>query len=257
MIASALKRLTRGFFPPSVRNRLKVKLRKNRQHPPVGEINFGTLRRLTPISREFGYDRGLPVDRYYIDQFLARYAQDVRGRVLEVGDATYTRRFGGVRVIRSDVLHVVEGNPNATFVADLTTADALPSESFDCVILTQTLHLIYDMKAALRHLQRILKPGGVLLITVPGISQVVKCSWGDDWCWALTLQSARMLLEEFFPEARVKVEAYGNVLAAIAFLEGIASEELRPDELDFRDDEYQVLITVRAAKQDAARSVGS
>jgi hypothetical protein len=113
------------------------------------------------------------------------------------------------------------------------------------------------MKAALRHLQRILKPGGVLLITVPGISQVVKDSWGDDWCWALTLQSARMLLEECFPDARVKVEAYGNVLAAIALLEGIASEELRPDELDFRDDEYQVLITVRAAKQDAVTSVGS
>lgn len=252
MIASALKRFTRGLLPPSVRHRLTEPLRKNRRCPRVGEINFGTLRRLTPISREFGYDRGLPVDRYYIDQFLARYAQDVRGRVLEVGDSTYTQRFGGVRVTRSDVLHVVEGNPNATFVADLTAADALPSESFDCVILTQTLHLIYDMKAALRHLQRILKPGGVLLITVPGISQVVKCAWGDDWCWALTLQSARMLLEEFFPETRVQVDAYGNVLAAIAFLEGIASEELRPEELDFRDDEYQVLITIRAAKQDTA-----
>ncbi|HEX6050119.1 MAG TPA: hypothetical protein VFZ21_12650, partial [Gemmatimonadaceae bacterium] len=79
--------------------------------PPPGAVHLGDLRRLTPISRAFGYDRGGPVDRYYIEGFLARYASDVRGRVLEVGDDSYTRRFGGNRVTRRDVLHVHEGNP--------------------------------------------------------------------------------------------------------------------------------------------------
>jgi len=88
--------------------------------------------------------------------------------VLEIGEVTYTRRFGGDRVTKSDVLHVVEGNPEATIVGDLTNADNIPSEAFDCVILTQTLHLLYDVKTALANLYRILKPGGILLVTVPG-----------------------------------------------------------------------------------------
>jgi SAM-dependent methyltransferase len=216
--------------------------------PPVGWINFGTLRRLTPISRDFGYDRGLPIDRYYIHQFLAAHQNEIQGRVMEIGERTYTRQFGGDRVTHSDVLHVIEGNPEATFIGDLTTADHIPSNMFDCIILTQTLHLIYDMKAAVATLYRTLKPGGVLLITVPGISQVVKCDWGDDWCWALTTQSARLLLEEYFPKSDVQVEAYGNVLTAAAFLYGAATEDLSTHELDYRDPEYQCLITLRAVK---------
>lgn len=219
--------------------------------PLVGWINFGTLRRITPISREFGYDRGLPIDRYYIHRFLETHQTEIQGRVLEIGESTYTRQFGGDRVTHSDVLHVIAGNPEATFVGDLTKADHIPSDVFDCIILTQTLHLIYDMKAAVATLYRTLKPGGVLLATVPGISQVVKCDWGDDWCWSLTTQSARLLLEEYFPQSSVEVEAYGNVLTAAAFLYGAATEDLRPHELEHRDPEYQCLITLRAVKPGA------
>lgn len=239
-------------LPPPIHNWLLSHLQGDKYCPPVGSVKFGSLRRLTPISRDFGYDRGLPIDRYYIENFLTRQSQDVKGRVLEIGDATYTRRFGGDRVSKSDVLHVVEGNPEATIVGDLTQADNIPSEAFDCVILTQTLHLLYDMRTALNNLYRVLKPGGVLLVTVPGISQVVKCDWGDDWCWALTVQSARLLFEEFFPKTQVQVETHGNVLAAIAFLQGLAVEELSQEELNYQDDEYQVLITIRAVKPEVS-----
>ena len=219
---------------------------------PVGWVNFGNLRRLTPISREFGYDRGLPIDRYYIEGFLAHHADDVQGRVLEIGENTYTRRLGGDRVTKSDVLHVEEGNPQATFVGDLTKAEHIPSDAFDCVILTQTLHLIYDVRSALTTLYRILKPNGVLLTTFPGISQIVNDDWGDDWYWGFTTQSARLLFKEVFPKAKVEVEAHGNVLAAISFLHGLAVEELGTKELDYCDREYELLITARAVKPDAS-----
>lgn len=245
-----IKQIAKRTLPSSIHNWLGTQLKGNEYCPPVGIVNFGNLRRLKPISREFGYDRGLPVDRYYIENFLTRQSDDIRGRVLEIGDNSYTLKFGGDRVTKSDVLYVVEGNPQATFVGDLTKADQIPSNAFDCTLITQTLHLIYDMRAALATLYRILKPGGVALVTVPGISQVVKCDWGNDWCWALTTQSARLLFQEFFPETNVQVEAYGNVLAAIAFLQGLAVEELSQKELDYQDDEYQVLITIRAVKPD-------
>ncbi len=244
--------LAKQILPSSIHNWLGTQLRGNEYCPLVGAVNFGSLRRLKPISREFGYDRGTPIDRYYIENFLAHRSKDIQGRVLEIGDATYTRKFGGDRVTHSDVLHVIEGNPEATLVGDLMNAENIPSAVFDCVILTQTLHLLYDMKTAVAHLYRILKPGGILLVTVPGISQVVKCDWGSDWCWALTTQSARMLGEEFFPKNNLHVESHGNVLAAIAFLQGLAVEELSQEELDSQDDEYQVLITLRAVKPEVA-----
>lgn len=216
--------------------------------PAVGRVNFGELRRVTPISREFGYDRGLPVDRYYIEKFLYQHSQDVCGRVLEIGDDSYTRQFGGDRVTIRDVLHVKAGNPIATFVGDLTNADHIPSNTFDCFILTQTLHLVYDFRTALNTIHRILKPGGVVLATVPGISQISTDEWADYWCWSFTSLSARKLFEEFFPAENVQVETCGNVLAAIAFLQGLSFDELTTQELDHRDRCYELLITIRAVK---------
>jgi SAM-dependent methyltransferase len=239
----------RGALLSSILRRFRSLLPVLKGWPPlVGQIDFGSLRQLTPVSRHFGYDRGLPIDRYYIENFLAHHSDDIRGRVLEMGDDSYTRRFGGDRVTTRDVLHVKEGNPNATLVGDLTYADHLPSDAFDCFILTQTLQYAYDIRSALKTIYRILKPGGVVLATVPGISQISIDEWADDWYWAFTTLSARRLFEEFFPADRVEVEAYGNVLAAISFLQGLATEELRPEELDYRDRCYDLLITIRAVK---------
>jgi SAM-dependent methyltransferase len=207
---------------------------------------------LTPVSRQWGLDRGLPIDRYYIEQFLTAHSEDIHGHVLEVGDATYTHRFGGSRVIQSDVLHAVPGNPHATIVADLTCAEEIPSDTFDNIILTQTLQLIFDVQAALGTIYRILKPGGVVLVTFPGISQISSRhepgSWGDRWCWSFTTLSALKLFERVFPATHVSSEAFGNVLATIAFLHGLASQELRQTELDFRDADYDMLVAVRAMK---------
>ncbi|MGH7544428.1 MAG: class I SAM-dependent methyltransferase [Gemmatimonadota bacterium] len=220
-----------------------------RRWPPVGRVRFGSLRRLEPISREWGFDRGRPVDRHYIERFLAAHAADIRGRVLEIGGSRYTRMFGGDRVVRSDVLHVAEGQPDVTIVADLTRTDGIAPGTFDCVIATQTLQFIYDVKAAIATLHRILKPGGVVLATIPGISKVSREDmdrWGH--FWSFTTCSARRMFQEFFGPEGVSVEAHGNVLSAIAFLHGIADRELDHDELEFHDPDYEVLIGVRARK---------
>jgi SAM-dependent methyltransferase len=246
MIKEQLKQVARRMLPAPLGRLLRG--RAPCQSPPVGRVRFGELRRITPVSRRFGFDRGQPVDRYYIEGFLARHADDVAGRVLEIGDDAYTRRFGGGHVTTSDVLHVTEGNPNATIVADLARADHIPTDTFDCIIFTQTLHLIYDVRAAIQTLHRILKPGGVWLATFPGISQIDVGTWRNSWYWGFTTLSARRLLEESFPSADVTVESHGNVLAACAFLYGLAAEELSRGELDYRDPEYQVLVTLRAVK---------
>jgi glycosyltransferase involved in cell wall biosynthesis/SAM-dependent methyltransferase len=215
---------------------------------PLGSARFGDLKRTSPISSNFGFDRGTPVDRYYIERFLVENMGDIQGRVLEIGDNTYTLRFGGTRVERSDILHVDATNPRATFIADLTRPDVLPEAAFDCIVLTQTLHLLFDMQSGIATLCRALKPGGVLLLTTPGISQVDGGEWRDIWYWSLTAAAARRLLEaQFRPEA-VVVETHGNVFAATAFLYGLAVEELDRSDLDVDDPSYPVIVMARAIK---------
>lgn len=246
-LTGTCRSLLKAGLPASML-RLLARWRGNEYFPPRGRVDLGDLERQTPISRCWGFDRGLPIDRYYIEHFLNHHAADIRGRVLEIGDPYYTRLFGAGQVTQSDVLHVKEGNPLATLVGDLTKADHISSNAFDCVILTQTLHLIYDVRAALATLHRIIRPGGVLLATFPGISQIDHSLWKNSWYWAFTSLSARRLLEEAFSSLNVEVETYGNVLAASGFLYGLAVEDLRPEELDYHDPDYQILITVRAVK---------
>jgi SAM-dependent methyltransferase len=190
----------------------------------------------------------MPIDRYYIERFLRVHAADICGHVMEIRDDAYTREFGGDRVTKTDVLHAVAGNPQATIVADLAGADHITSDTFDCVILTQTLQFIYDAPAAVATLHRILKPGGILLATFPGISQSNRRMERWDDHWRFTTVSSRRLFGERFPPELVTVEAHGNVLVAIAFLHGLAAQELRLEELDHVDPDYEVLITVRAVK---------
>lgn len=246
---------SRRWLPDSLRLRLRAVQRRLGLHPhPVGSVNFGDLRRLRPISPVFGFDRALPlIDRYYIERFLEACANDIRGRVLEMGDATYTCRFGGDRVTRSDVLHSVEGNPVATLVADLAGPGPLPAQRFDCIIATQTLQMIFDVRQALDSLYRMLRPGGVLLTTSHGISRIARREGIDPWgeYWHFTAQSTKRLFEERFQAGGLQIRTYGNVLSAAASLYGLSADDLEPGELDRHDPDFEVIIAVRARKSDS------
>jgi SAM-dependent methyltransferase len=215
----------------------------------VGKVGLEDLWRLKPVGRAWGGDRGLPIDRYYIEDFLKKSEPYIRGRVLEIGDNDYTRRYGGNRVTKSEILHASKAPPKATYVADLVDAPHVPSGIFDCIILTQTLQLIDDLPLAVKTLHRILKPGGTLLATVPGISQIYK---GDqeDWkdYWRLTTHSAEWLFRKFFSANEIEIKSCGNILAAIAFLQGLAVEDVNIADLEHCDSYYQLLILIKATK---------
>jgi SAM-dependent methyltransferase len=239
----------RRFVPAGARHRLRpvrqayVDWRRSR--PP----KLGDLRRLTPIDPNWGFERGTPIDRVYVERFIGTHATDIRGRVLEIAAPDYTTRYGS-NVQRVDVLMAQEGNPQATIVGDLQDAPHIPDGAFDCAIVTQTLQFVYDVGAALATLHRILAPGGVLLATVPGITKISPPedeAYGE-W-WHYTGRSARRLAEKAFGEGNVEVETFGNVLAAASFLYGLAESDLRAEELAARDPLYEVVVGVRAVKR--------
>jgi SAM-dependent methyltransferase len=237
-----LERVVAARAGEEAARKLRTRLRRWRRPACVDG-----MRRLTPLSDEWGFDRGTPVDRYYIEDFLARNRKSIQGAVLEIRDASYTTRFGQ-GVTRSDVLDIDPANPRATLIADLTAADRIPSDRFDCFILTQTLQLIHDHGAAIRHAHRMLRPGGLLLVTVPSVSRIIPRYGLGQEHWRYTPASCQRLFGDVFGDDNVEVKSYGNVLAGIAALAGLAAEELSPRELDHCDPYFPVLIAVRAVK---------
>ncbi|KAA3436793.1 class I SAM-dependent methyltransferase [Rufibacter hautae] len=216
--------------------------------PEVNKVVPGDFGQVKPFSTQFGYDRGGPVDRYYIENFLRAEAGVIKGRTLEIGDNEYSLGFGRAKVTQSDVLHIDETNPKATFIGDISNAPQLPDNSFDCIVLTQTLHLIYDFKGALQTCHRILKPGGTLLLTVPGITPIDHGEWKDIWYWSFTDKAMNRLMDESFPKGDVQVNTFGNVYVATAFLYGMGLPEVPKHQLDHHDPHFQVIITVKATK---------
>lgn len=247
-----MKRL-KNLVPKPLRRWLNLRFRGARRSLIVFDrvTDWSVLRTVRPHRRHFGLDRGEPIDRFYIENFLVNYQELIRGSVAEIGDGNYTRRLGGERVERSNVIDINERNDQRTMTIDLTQTMAAPASLFDCIICTQTLFEISDYAATIRSLFKMLRPGGNLLATVPGITQRVRGAMlggaGDDW-WRFTARSARCAFAKVFPQEGLAIHTYGNVLAATALLHGLVQGELTRDELEYYDPDYEVIIGIKATK---------
>jgi glycosyltransferase involved in cell wall biosynthesis len=243
------KQAALAVLPPTLVMRYRAWRHGSSATPPVGCVDFGGLRRTNPISPMLGRDRGLPTDTYYLDQFFASHADDIRGHVLEVGESIYARAFGRDRITRCDILDPTGNDPEATIHADLGTASALAKDTYDCILVPQAMRAVWDVRTALANLKLALKPGGVLLATLPGITPLSRYHMerGGDF-WRFTSASAKRLFEEQFDSDNLRISSYGNVLTATSGLYGVAADELQSQELDVHDPDVELLVAVRAQK---------
>lgn len=245
-VAGALKAAALRLVPAPARAWLRAKVRAHRRERR-GEVDFGDFARIAPIDDYFGFGRGTPVDRFYIERFLANHAADIRGRVLEVGDDRYTRRFG-IGVTGSEVVALTSGQDGSTFTGDICTPGTLPAGAFDCIVAVQTLQYLEDPGRGLKHLHAALRPGGVLLLTAPAISPMIDEE--TPWLWSFGRHSIVNLLAACFREDSIEAAAWGNAFAATCFVQGIALEDIEPAWLDPQDPARPILITARAVRED-------
>lgn len=211
-------------------------------------VNWQGLRQLKPLEDDFGFNRGTPVDRYYIEKFLQTHAHFIKGDVLEIGENTYTKKFADAGV-HSEILNYHADDSGNSVAGDLTNPETLPANSADCFICTQTLNFIFDINKAVEGIRHVLKINGTALVTVAGLCQVSKYDydrWGD--YWRFTDQSVKKVFEKSFGNKNIEVVTYGNVLAATCLLQGITVEDITKAELDHPDLLYQVVIGIVAKK---------
>ncbi len=213
--------------------------------PAIGSANrIDFLSRTTPISGRYGADRGTAIDRRFIEEFVEGHRAGITGTVLEVENGNYTRAFGSD--VRKSIVIGISPGEHITLISDLVDLKEIGSETVDCVILTQTLQFVYDLKAAAASVHRILKPGGHLVMTVPAIQPLGPDAWPH--YWSFTPTSARRIVADAFPGAAITVRSYGNVLTGMAFLHGLSLEELDPERVDRHDPRYPIVIGVHAVK---------
>lgn len=220
---------------------LKKKVRRL-VHPFRG-IDATTVR---PFEPDFGFHRGKPIDRHYIDLFLGERASLIRGNVAEISEPTYAKKFGcGVEEIY--ILGKDGSSGHHTLNVDLELPLRAPENLVDCFICTQTLNFIFDFRAGIETIHRMLKPKGTALVTLAGVSQISvydETRWGD--YWRFTRQSAQRLFDQRFSD--VEVVPYGNALSATAFFQGVVCEDMPNELLDRNDSVYPIVIGVRARK---------
>ncbi|MDP2233920.1 MAG: methyltransferase domain-containing protein [Actinomycetota bacterium] len=208
------------------------------------------FRGTAPINPGYGSHLGTTIDRYYERRFLCENGSYIRGTVLEVGDRNSTDLYGS-KVTSVDVLDVA-AKPGVDIVADLASCPQIESDTYDCVLLTQVLHVIYDMESVVAEVHRILKPGGSVVCTMAGIAQVNRGAledYGDRW--RLTSLSASELFATSFRPDHIQVRTYGNAHSACCFMQGIPAERVNRTRIDRWEPDYQLMVAVIATKTGA------
>jgi len=200
-----------------------------------------------PISDIYGLDRGIAIDRFYIEKFLEENKTCIRGSCLELLNNNYTIKYGGKNVLKSDVLDIEKDNKEANIIGDLRDLKKIiPDNSYDCIILTQVLQFIDDYNLALLECKRILKPGGYLLITAPSISRIdCVAGVGGDF-WRFTKASLNYILNDKF--SYVNVSSFGNVNIGASFLIGLSEQDISKHSYNLNDENFPILITAVVTK---------
>ena len=249
-LAGFLRQTAKSIRPDSARRTVKRAATLTRAASARLRLGFD----VEPLSYVWGFDRGQPLHRYYLEQFLEEFRADIRGHCLEFRDDSYTHRYGGAAVAKLDILHLDDSHPAATIVADLTKPNDVPSNAFDCIVCTQVLHLIFEVDRAVSELWRILKPGGVLLATVPHISM---CDPGWHEVWRFTPEGLGALVGKSFGTDGIDVRAYGNSLTAAGELRGLVAEEFSKKTLAYSDPRFALEVCIRARKSGPVPPTGS
>lgn len=238
--------MERGKQEPARSRSLRSLAARLRSSPRMYLASMST----EPLSTVYGFDRGQPADRKWIERFLNTNADAIRGHCLEVQSDEYVRHFGGDRVSNVDVLDIDPRNAGATIIGDLQDLDTVPSATFDCALVTQTLQYVREPRRAVSELHRILKDSGTALVTAPCLGRVEPADVVDHW--RFMPKGLEALFADF--AWQVQVEHFGNALLGVAMWTGMAVEDLPTRVWETNDPAWPCIVGVRATKGSAERS---
>jgi SAM-dependent methyltransferase len=114
----------------------------------------------------------------WLEQVLARLKLAPGARLLDIGSSTLAFRtveqphidrhvFAPLRARGVEVSHLdARAEPGVDIVADIATLEGVRSD-YDVAICTSLLEHVVDRRDTTKNICRVVKPGGVLILTVP------------------------------------------------------------------------------------------
>ena len=125
--------------------------------PDLGEWSRVDVERISWIRAN--------VERFVI-RSVGTYCRDAN-MLLEVGP----QNWGLLDTFRATIKKIetldIDTNSETTYNADITKHTDIASERFDCVLFTEVLEHTVEPWNAFREIERILKPGGILIMSTP------------------------------------------------------------------------------------------
>jgi SAM-dependent methyltransferase len=194
-----------------------------------------------PIDDMYGMRLGVPIARYYINQYFEKIANKIHGHVLEFGAPTYSAALK----CSYDTITIDESDTAATLHMDICDESvvSLKRHCYDFIICTAVLQLVPDPQRAIDNMHELLKPGGALVLAEKCVSMV------DPWFpsvdrWRFTPAGLRALLGHF---AEVDVSAFGNLYTMCAYLAGMPAGGIHRDKLEYHDPAYPIVSIAYAS----------
>ncbi len=228
--------------------------------PVIRQLRCVQFRRLQPLGN--GRQRGTPIVRAYWADYLRAHQADIRGHGLEIGTSVTLRQYGGAAIQRADALDLAAHSPEITVVGDLSRADHIPSDTYDCFLNQFSMHVIFDVESALYHSVRMLKPGGVLLVNFScvdyyfprGLDMHTGAPFFLFW-WFTPIHVENLLRNVGLTEADYEITMYGNLFARVAYQMNVPAEELTRREMEYVDVGHPLLVCARVVKPSAWKSI--
>lgn len=219
---------------------------KNEEYRYIKYSNIVSLKSLdvVPVHEDWGYRRGTPIGRVYIDDFLDMERNYIVGDVMEVSETTYSEKFSNPKNVKSiTAIHV--DDVYGCRKANLETFEGLREKEFDTMIITQTLAYIYNLNAVAKNIHKALKNGGYAFITVSDIGHMGRVELENYGAyWGFHKDGCKKLFSNVFGEENVNVYTYGNAKTAICQLYGLCAEDLDDETLRFHDPIYPMIIGI-------------
>jgi SAM-dependent methyltransferase len=207
------------------------------------------LKRPGVVYQDYGVRHGTPVDRLYIRRFVAEHSRAIRGRVLEVDRAEWVLLAEAETVSDLDILDVDAHNPRANIFGDLGDPHLLKRQTYDCILMMQTLQYVAEPRAVISHLWKALAPGGTLLLSVPVLTRLDLMCGPEGDKWRMTVSGLRSVLEDHAPDGRIDVRGYGSLASAVGFLAGVPSEKLGRRVMGWDDPIFALVVCARVDKR--------
>lgn len=208
-----------------------------------------------PLTRNFGFYRGTPIDRYFINKWIYDFLDEIDSgnklKGIEIGGFDYLK-YNSKKYLANELVPKRELKKSKDSLCinlnEPINKDFKLKEKYDFVICTQVLHVLENDINGLRIIYKLLKKGGLIIGSTAGTINPISIYDYKRWgCYrGYSDQGLKSILEKTGFECQI--ETFGNFALAYEILNGAVVEDIDQSLFKENDEIFQILHLFKAYK---------